>query len=191
MQTRIQVLRGSLLDQDVEAIVNAANTSMRGGGGIDGAVHRAAGPELLEELIRVAPHGARTGQVVATGGHRTGFKYIFHTPGPVWRGGVQGEEQLLTNCYRNSLEAASQRSVKSLGFCSVSTGIYGFPLHRAAPIALRTATDWLEAHSETSLERIVFAMFAAAEYEAFVQALEGVRGKASGIRNQVEADPDS
>src|ERR1700691_1505715 len=103
--TEIEVVRGSVTDQDVDAIVNAANTSMRGGGGIDGRIHRSAGTGMMDELIKGAPHGAKTGQVVVTGGHNLKQHFVFHTPGPVWRGGGSGEPELLASCYRGCLEA--------------------------------------------------------------------------------------
>lgn len=163
----IEVVRGSLLDQDVEAIVNAANSAMRGGGGIDGAIHRAAGRGLLEELERLAPNGCRTGHVVATGGHRLPFRAILHTPGPIWRGGKNKEEEQLANCYRSATLKAEELGIKTLGFCSISTGIYRFPLELAAPIALRTVRE-----NAVNLERIVFAMFGEQEYEVFRNAAE-------------------
>src|SRR3569832_165865 len=136
---RIDVRRGSLLDQtDVEAIVNSANNGMRGGGGIDGAIHHAAGPGLLEELRRIAPNGCSTGDVVVTAGHKLPFQHIFHTPGPPWKGGGKGEAALLASCYRRCLEEAQARSLTSIGFCSISTGIYGYPLTEAAEVALGT-----------------------------------------------------
>ncbi len=167
----VTVVAGSLLDQDVDAIVNAANTAMRGGGGIDGAIHRAAGPGLLEELRRVAPNGAATGTVVVTGGHRLRQRWILHTPGPVWSGGRRGEPDLLRACYRGCLDAADQLGVASLGFCSISTGVYRFPLAQAAEIALGTVRDWLVSHPATSLRKIVFAMFGAEEHRVFSDAL--------------------
>lgn len=171
----MEVVRGSVLEQDVDAIVNAANTALRGGGGVDGAIHRAAGAGLMEELIRIAPHGARTGTAVVTGGHNLKQRFIFHTPGPVWHGGGRGEAELLASCYRACLEAADAHGVASLAFCSVSTGIYGYPLAQAAPLAVQTVVDYLRAHPETSLARIVFAMFQAPEFDAFSRALAGAQ----------------
>ncbi len=164
-----EVVRGSLLDQNVEAIVNAANTSMRGGGGIDGQVHRKAGPDLVLELMQKAPHGAKTGEIVVTSGQRTPFKYILHTPGPVWNGGAHDEEALLRKCYAGAAAKAVELGVLSIGFCSISTGIFRFPLELAAPIALSAVKGVLES---SNVERIVFAMYGEAEYEAFRQAFE-------------------
>ncbi|MEW5855514.1 MAG: macro domain-containing protein [Myxococcota bacterium] len=170
-QTEITVVRGSVLDQDVDAVVNAANTAMRGGGGIDGATHRAAGPELMRELQRVAPHGAKTGTVVVTGGHRLKQRHVFRTPGPVWNGGRSQERALLASCYRTCMDQAQRLQLSSLGFCSISTGVYGFPLDLAAPIALSTVAEWLRGRPETSLRRLVFAMFGAQEFDVFSAAL--------------------
>lgn len=173
--TTITVVRGSVLEQDVDAIVNAANTAMRGGGGVDGAIHRAAGPGLLQELFRVAPNGAPTGTVVVTHGHNLKQPWILHTPGPVWRGGTHGEPELLASCYRACLDAAHEKGLRSVAFCSISTGVYGYPLEQAAPIALGTVRDWLQAHPDTTLERIVFAMFGEREYEVFSETLRAMQ----------------
>jgi O-acetyl-ADP-ribose deacetylase (regulator of RNase III) len=164
---RIEIVRGSLLDQDVEAVVNAANTSMRGGGGLDGQVHRRAGKGLIEELIRVAPHGAKTGQVVVTGGHAMPFRYILHVAGPVWQGGDAGEDELLAACYRNATLKAQELGVRSLGFASISTGIYRFPLERAAPLALKTVRE-----TATELERVVFSLYGEEEFRVFEKSMK-------------------
>lgn len=169
--TLLEVVRGSVLDQDVQAIVNAANTAMQGGGGIDGVVHRAAGRGLMAELRRLAPHGAKTGSVVVTEGHDLVQDYVFHTPGPIWRGGTQGEPDKLAQCYRSCLEAADQRTLSSLAFCSISTGVYGYPIKEAAPLAVQTVADYLRSHPETPLTRVVFAMYQPAEFDAFTRAL--------------------
>jgi O-acetyl-ADP-ribose deacetylase (regulator of RNase III) len=169
--TELTVVSGSLLDQDVDAIVNAANTSMRGGGGIDGAIHRAAGPALRAELERVAPAGAPTGTVVVTAGHRLRQRWILHTPGPVWSGGRRGEPGLLRACYGGCLDAAAALGVARLGFCSISTGVYRFPLGPAAEIALGTVCDWLRARPATSLRAVVFAMFGTEEHRVFAETL--------------------
>ncbi|HWA83639.1 MAG TPA: macro domain-containing protein [Fimbriimonadaceae bacterium] len=167
MKDRIEIRRGSLLDQhDVEAIVNAANRSMRGGGGIDGAIHRGAGPGLLEELIKVAPKGCEAGEVVVTGAHNLPFRYIFHTPGPIWKGGEHGEPETLSACYRNCILEAEKQGLASIGFCSISTGVFGYPVREAAKVALRTLLD-----IEEGPERIVFAMFGNEEYAVFRETL--------------------
>jgi O-acetyl-ADP-ribose deacetylase (regulator of RNase III) len=178
--TLLEVVRGSVLDQDVQAIVNAANTAMRGGGGIDGAIHNAAGPGLMDELRRVAPQGAKTGSVVVTEGHDLAQDYVFHTPGPVWHGGTHGEAIKLAACYRSCLEAANERRLSSLAFCSISTGVYGYPITLAAPLAVQTVLDYLAAQPETSLTRIIFAMYQQGEYEAFARALSALAAPPPG-----------
>lgn len=161
----IRVVRGSLLDQKVDVIVNAANTAMRGGGGIDGAIHAAAGLGLLEELQRVAPGGCRAGKVVVTTAHRLPYKAIIHTPGPYWRGGKNGEAEVLASCYRNALQVAADRGFQSIGFCSISTGIYGYPLDDAAKVAMDSITGALT--EDGPIQEVVFAMFGANEFEVF------------------------
>lgn len=175
-KTTIKIVRGSVLDQEVDAIVNAANTAMRGGGGVDGAIHRAAGRGLMEELMRVAPNGAKAGSAVLTGGHDLKQPYILHTPGPVWNGGGSKEAERLASSYQSCLEKADEKGLKSIAFCSISTGVYGYPLAKAAPVALMTTRDYLETHPATSLTRVVFALFQAQEHEAFSQAWQAIAG---------------
>jgi len=169
--TELLLVRGSVIEQDVEAIVNAASIGMRGGGGLDGAVHHAAGPSLLEELRAKVPSGSPTGSVVVTGGHASGFKAILHTPGPVWKGGSRGEPDALAACYRNCLTAAHDLGIASLAVPSLSTGIYGYPIDRAAPLAVKTVQDWIAANEETPLKKIIFAMFGGEEYAQFKKLL--------------------
>ena len=130
---RIELLQGDITLQEVEAVVNAANESLLGGGGVDGAIHRAAGPALLEECRSLG--GCPTGQCRITGGHHLRARWVIHTVGPVWRGGGKGEEDLLASCYRHCLELAADRGISSLAFPSISTGAYGFPVPKAAEIA--------------------------------------------------------
>lgn len=170
-QTKIEVVRGAVQAQDVDAIVNAANTAMRGGGGVDGVIHKAAGKDLMTELIQVAPDGAKVGEVVVTGAHALPQKHIFHVAGPYWNNGKSGEADKLAACYRNCLDAAEKLGLESMAFCSISTGVYRFPIELAAPEAVQTVTDWLTAHPETSLRRIVFAMYGADEFDVFTAAL--------------------
>jgi O-acetyl-ADP-ribose deacetylase (regulator of RNase III) len=179
MQTHkaaIEIVRGSVVEQDVEAIVNAANTALRGGGGIDGAIHRAAGRELMAELMRVAPNGTKTGSAVMTKGFNLKQPWIIHTPGPVWKGGNANEAAKLASSYRSCLERAEEKGLKSIAFCSVSTGIYGYPLDQAAAIALGTVEEYLDAHPETTLKRVVFALYQEPEYKAFTKAWAAVEG---------------
>lgn len=175
-KTTLEVVRGSVAEQDVDAIVNAANTSMRGGGGIDGVIHRKAGRKLMDELVRVAPHGAKTGTVVVTGAHDLPQKFIFHTPGPVWSGGRRNEPELLASCYRSCIAAAHERELESIAFCSISTGVYHYPIKQAAPLAVSTVVDFLKEHPETPLRHVVFAMFGEKEFEEFDRALQSVEG---------------
>jgi O-acetyl-ADP-ribose deacetylase len=158
---RLQVLRGDITRLSVDAIVNAANERMLGGGGVDGAIHRAAGPELLE-ACRAVPEvrpGVRcpTGEVRITPGYRLRARYVIHTVGPVWRGGSHREPELLASCYRSSLELAADRQVVSVAFPAISCGVYGYPLKDAAAIALREVKRALVAHPE--LERVVLCAF--------------------------------
>lgn len=169
--TTIELVRGSVLEQDVEAIINAANTAMRGGGGVDGAIHRAAGQQLMHELIKVAPHGAKVGTAIITRGHALKQPYVIHTPGPVWNGGANGEPEKLASSYRSCLELADKKGLKSIAFCSISTGIYRYPLDQAAALASKTVIEYLCGHLDTSLDRVVFAMYQDAEYQAFDKAL--------------------
>ena len=183
-KTAIEFVQGSVLEQDVDAIVNAANTAMRGGGGVDGAIHKAAGKQLMNELIRVAPNGAKTGTAVITKGHLLKQPYVIHTPGPVWKGGHSNEAERLASSYRSCLEKAEERGLTSIAFCSISTGIYGYPLALAAPLAVRTVMEYLRDHSDTTLERVVFAMYQKHEYLAFTEAFAGLQ--VSGEEGQDE-----
>ena len=169
--TEIVLVRGSVLEQPVDAVLNAANSGMRGGGGLDGAVHRLAGPGLLKELREKAPSGAPTGAVVVTSGGESPFRNILHTPGPVWKGGTRGEADALAACYRNALDAAQALGLASLGLPSISTGIYGYPLDKAAPLAVITVREWVAENPDTSLARVVFAMFGGEEYARFKKAM--------------------
>ncbi len=153
MAARIVVVEGDITRQAVDAIVNAANSSLLGGGGVDGAIHRAAGPELLAACRTLG--GCPTGEARITGGYRLPATHVIHTVGPVWQGGQQGEDELLASCYRASLELAVRHGVRTIAFPSISTGAYGFPMERAAGIAVRTVRSFLDTHGAIDEVRLV------------------------------------
>ena len=159
----IEFVQGDITEQDVEAVVNAANSRLAGGGGVDGAIHRAGGPEIMKEL-KEKYRGCPTGSAVITGGGRLKAKYVIHAVGPVYSGSAKDRE-LLAGAYRKSLELCSEYQVKSVAFPSISTGAYGYPVHEAAHIAVKTAADYLENHSEIKLAR--FVLFDAHTFETY------------------------
>ena len=168
---RLQTVLGDITKQSVDAIVNAANCSLLGGGGVDGAIHRAAGPELLAECRTL--HGCETGRAKITKGYSLPAKHVIHTPGPVWHGGNKGEAELLTSCYRSCLELASENGCRTVDFPSISTGVYHFPLDKAAAIACRTIKEYLKAHPEIERVRMVsFDERTKAAYDSAIAALE-------------------
>jgi O-acetyl-ADP-ribose deacetylase (regulator of RNase III) len=164
---RIEVVEGDITKQAVEAIVNAANTTLLGGGGVDGAIHRVAGPELLEECQKLG--GCATGQAKITKGYRLPAKWVIHTVGPVWRDGRHGEDELLASCYRNCFALAEQHHLHTIAFPSISTGAYGFPMDRAARIAVGETQQFLERN--TSVERVLLVCFGQSACEIHTQAL--------------------
>jgi O-acetyl-ADP-ribose deacetylase (regulator of RNase III) len=164
---RIEVAEGDITKQHVDAIVNAANSSLLGGGGVDGAIHRAGGPAILEECRRLG--GCETGQAKATTAGRLPAKYVIHTVGPVWRGGDNGEDALLASCHRAALAVAAELGCRTVAFPAISTGIYGFPRDRAARIAVAATADELERISQ--IERVRFVLFGRDAYDAFAAAL--------------------
>ena len=167
----IEIILGDITRQSVDAIVNAANCSLLGGGGVDGAIHRAAGPELLAECRTL--HGCETGKAKITKGYRLPAKYVIHTPGPVWHGGGYGEEELLRSCYRSCLELAAENGCETVDFPSISTGVYHFPLEKAAPIAVGTIAAFLREHPE--IRRVRMVCFDGRTKAFYDRALEELR----------------
>ena len=167
---KIEIIQGDITKQAVDAIVNAANCSLLGGGGVDGAIHRAAGPELLAECRTL--NGCRTGEAKITKGYRLPAKYVIHTPGPIWHGGSSGEAELLASCYRSCLALASEYGCKTVDFPSISTGVYHFPLDKASEIAVGTINEFLKTHGE--LERVRMVCFDYHTYECYQKALASI-----------------
>ena len=158
---RFSILVGDITRSDAEAIVNAANPTLLGGAGVDGAIHAAAGPELLAECRTLG--GCERGQAKLTRGYRLRAQYVLHTPGPIWRGGDHGEAEVLASCYRSCLELAADHGIRTLDFCSISTGVYGYPLPQAATVALRAIMDFLADHPLPERVRMVCHTKQAAE----------------------------
>jgi len=190
-QSWLELAEGDITKQDTEAIVNAANPSLLGGGGVDGAIFRAAGPELLEECRTLG--GCKTGDARITKGYRLKAKHVIHTVGPVYYRDGERAPELLASAYRRSLEVASENNVRSVSFPSISTGAYGYPIEEAAPIALRTVISYLE--SRTDIELVRFVLFGHSAYQVYEKALKareqgtreqggkGAGEQPSGIRN--------
>ncbi len=173
METKINLVLGDITLQETEAIVNAANTSLLGGGGVDGAIHRAGGAKILEECkeIRAKQGGCPTGEAVITSGGNMATRYVIHTVGPVWSGGNRNEEQLLRNAYYNSLNLAKKNSIKSVSFPSISTGVYRFPIDKASRIALATVKEFTQKHN---FEEIRFVLFSERDLKVYSNALKAI-----------------
>lgn len=165
---RIEVVEGDITRLAVEAIVNAANRTLLGGGGVDGAIHRAAGPELLAECQRL--NGCPTGEARITRGYRLPAAWVIHTVGPVWSGGKRGEPEILAQCYRNSLALAVQHAIRSVAFPAISTGAYGYPLEAATRIAVHETAQFLDQHP--ALEKVVFACYGEATFQTYRRILQ-------------------
>ncbi len=169
MNNSIAVIQGDITQQKVDAIVNAANNSLLGGGGVDGAIHKAAGSELLKECRKL--NGCATGEAKITKGYNLPAKWVIHTVGPIWYGGSQGEDESLASCYRSCLEIAQQQQyqIKAIAFSAISTGVYGFPVERAARIAAREIQRFLE--SNNSLEQVILVCFSKSSYDSYLSAV--------------------
>ena len=172
MDPRVEIIEGDITKQNVDALVNAANTSLLGGGGVDGAIHRAAGPELLQETRTIG--GCPTGEARVSKGYRLPAKWVIHTVGPIWGGGNRGEDSLLASCYRICFKAAKEKGIKTIAFPSISTGAYGFPLERATQIALKETKKFLAA--DKTITKVVFVCFGEKVLSTYREAAKKVFG---------------
>lgn len=168
--SKIILEQGDITKQTTEAIVNAANSSLRGGSGVDGAIHRAGGPKIMEECRKIG--GCPAGEAVITTGGKLKTKYVIHTVGPIWKGGNAGEEETLTRAYQNSLALASKKGIRSLSFPSISTGAYGYPLREASKVALNTIADYLKKHPE--IEKVVVVLFSDRDFQVYQETLKEI-----------------
>ena len=167
MKIKLEIHKGDITKLKIDAIVNAANTTLLGGGGVDGAIHHAAGKELLEECKTLG--GCKTGEAKITNGYNLPAGYVIHTVGPVWSGGKNNEDELLASCYRNSLKLAIENGIKSIAFPAISTGVYRFPLERATKIALDEVTKYLNEKNE--IEKVIFVAFDESTYNCYKEKL--------------------
>jgi O-acetyl-ADP-ribose deacetylase (regulator of RNase III) len=169
-QATLELVDGDITKEDVDALVNAANSSLLGGGGVDGAIHRAGGPAILEECRKIG--GCPTGEAVITSGGKLKARYVIHTVGPIWRGGSAGEARLLAGTYKNSLRIAKEKGIKSIAFPSISTGAYGYPISDASKIALFTIAEHLK--GGISLTKVRFVLFGERSYKVYQKTLESM-----------------
>jgi len=175
-KSKVKMVQGDITDQETDAIVNAANPTLMGGGGVDGAIHRKGGPKILEECKKIRktdwPEGLPTGKAVITSGGKLKAQYVIHTVGPIWRGGNRDEPRLLSDAYRNSLELAVSRELKTIAFPSISTGAYGYPVEKASRIALKTVKSFLE--EKDGLEEVRFVLFSNSDLETYRDAIKEI-----------------
>ncbi|HEY83210.1 MAG TPA: O-acetyl-ADP-ribose deacetylase [Dehalococcoidia bacterium] len=177
-QTKLSIIQGDITRQATDAIVNAANSSLMGGGGVDGAIHRAGGPAILEECKQIVARQGRlpTGQAVITTGGNLKAKHVIHTVGPIWHGGGKGEAELLKSAYQNSLKIAAENHLASVSFPSISTGAYGYPVEKAARVALEAVISFLR-ENVTSIKEVVFVLFDSRTFEVYSAALQELAGE--------------
>ncbi len=175
-EAMLEIVQGDITEQSVDAIVNAANSSLMGGGGVDGAIHRAGGPAILEECKQIVARQGRlpAGQAVITTGGNLPARYVIHTVGPIWRGGDRGEPETLASAYRSSLEVARSNGLKTVAFPSISTGAYGYPVDKAAGIAIKAVVDYLK--ERDWFEQVKFVLFDRRTYDAYDRALSSAIG---------------
>ncbi|MEM3672846.1 MAG: O-acetyl-ADP-ribose deacetylase [Candidatus Bathyarchaeia archaeon] len=175
-KAKVVLVQGDITEQETDVIVNAANPTLMGGGGVDGAIHRKGGPKILEECKKIRateyPDGLPTGKAVITSGGNLKARYVIHTVGPVWRGGGSGEPELLADAYRNSLKLAVSKGLKTIAFPSISTGAYGYPIEKASQVAISTVKEFLE--KEDKLERVVFVLFSSRDLEIYKDAAKKI-----------------
>lgn len=183
----LELILGDITHQEVDAIVNAANRHLAGGGGVDGAIHRRGGPSIMEETDRRYPQGCPTGSAVISGAGRLPAKFVIHAVGPVWGGGKSGEAELLAGVHRRSLELAVEHRCRSIAFPAISTGVYGYPLDGAAHVALQTVIDFLQQHGQPELVR--FVLFGQPAWQAFETALQDLTAGPSGTSSTTDQRP--
>jgi O-acetyl-ADP-ribose deacetylase (regulator of RNase III) len=173
-KTKLSLTVGDITKQKTDAIVNAANSSLMGGGGVDGAIHRAGGPKILEECMKIREKqgGCDTGEAVITTGGNLPAKYVIHTVGPIWGGGNRKEPELLANCYKNSLKLAVENGIKTISFPSISTGAYGYPIDQAGEVALKAIIDFLK--KDDSLNEVIFVLFSDSIYKSYENVLKSI-----------------
>ncbi|MEM3783648.1 MAG: O-acetyl-ADP-ribose deacetylase [Candidatus Bathyarchaeia archaeon] len=175
-KAKLCLVQGDITEMETDAIVNAANPSLMGGGGVDGAIHRKGGPKILEECKQIRatewPNGLPTGKAAITSGGKLKAKYVIHTVGPIWHGGNSGEPELLAEAYRNSLKLAVSKSLKTIAFPSISTGAYGYPIEKACKVALKTVKEFLE--KEDKLEKVMLVLFSRRDFEVYKEAIKEI-----------------